>query len=174
MFHFESANEDCADHCGSYFGKSTGAGAISVWTHNLKNLEVLDWQGEHYSGLAIRAGAGVQGFEAIHFADTHDLVAVTGSCPTVGLAGGYTQGGGHSSLASKFGLAADNALEFEVVDGSGNVLIANREENTDLFWALSGGGGSTVSSFISYSSPHLARLASIWFSCGVRLLTTLL
>nr|WCO08179.1 RNase T2 protein [Pestalotiopsis microspora] len=126
-----------------YFGKSTGAGAISVWTHNLKNLEVLDWQGEHYSGPAIRAGAGVQGFEAIQFANTHDLVAVTGSCPTVGLAGGYTQGGGHSSLASKFGLAADNALEFEVVDGSGNVLIANREENADLFWALSGGGGST-------------------------------
>ncbi|ETS76200.1 hypothetical protein PFICI_11587 [Pestalotiopsis fici W106-1] len=126
-----------------YFGKSTGAGAVSVWTHNMKDLEVLDWKGEHYTGPAIRAGAGVQGFEAIEFAGTHDLVAVTGSCPSVGLAGGYTQGGGHSSLASKFGLAADNALEFQVVDGSGNILIANREENSDLFWALSGGGGGT-------------------------------
>ncbi|KAI4594301.1 hypothetical protein KJ359_008576 [Pestalotiopsis sp. 9143b] len=126
-----------------YFGKSTGAGAISVWTHNMKSLEVLDWQGAHYSGPAIRAGPGVQGFEAIQFGSLHNLVAVTGSCPTVGLAGGYTQGGGHSALASKFGLAADNALEFEVVDGSGDVLIANREENSDLFWALSGGGGGT-------------------------------
>lgn len=109
----------------------------------MKSLEVLDWQGAHYSGPAIRAGPGVQGFEAIQFGALHDLVAVTGSCPTVGLAGGYTQGGGHSALASKFGLAADNALEFEVVDGSGDVLIANREENPDLFWALSGGGGGT-------------------------------
>lgn len=67
----------------------------------------------------------------------------TGNCPTVGSTGGYIQGGGHSPLSNKFGLAADNALEYEVVDGQGNFLIANRQENTDLFWALSGGGGGT-------------------------------
>lgn len=109
----------------------------------MKDIKVFDWQDSHFSGPAIQAGAGVQGFEAIQFAATHGLVAVTGSCPTVGVAGGHIQGGGHSPLASKFGLAADNALEFEVVDGLGNVLIANREEHSDLFWALSGGGGGT-------------------------------
>ncbi|KAH6647776.1 hypothetical protein BKA67DRAFT_594693 [Truncatella angustata] len=126
-----------------YIGKSTGAGAIAVWMHNLKSLEVLDWDRGYYTGPAIQAGAGVQGFEAIEFADGHDLVTVAGNCPTVGMAGGHIQGGGHSPLASKFGLAADNALEFEVVDGQGNILIANRKENRDLFWALSGGGGGT-------------------------------
>lgn len=88
-------------------------------------------------------GAGVQGFEAYREADKVGLAVLGGECPTVGLAGGYTQGGGHSSLASKYGLSADQALEWEVVDGTGKLLRASRAENSDLFWALSGGGGGT-------------------------------
>ena len=68
---------------------------------------------------------------------------VAGDCATVGAAGGYTQGGGHSALSSKFGLGADQALEWEVVDGRGQLLTASRTENSDLYWALSGGGGGT-------------------------------
>lgn len=68
---------------------------------------------------------------------------VGGECPTVGIAGGYSQGGGHSSLASKYGLAADQVLEWEVIDGNGRFLVANRNQNTDLYWALTGGGGGT-------------------------------
>lgn len=88
-------------------------------------------------------GAGVQGFEAYGAADKVGLSVTGGECPTVGLAGGYTQGGGHSQLASKYGMAADQALEWEVVDGTGKFLRASRTENSDLFWALSGGGGGT-------------------------------
>lgn len=88
-------------------------------------------------------GAGVQGFEA--YAAAHDIgFSVTGGeCPTVGLAGGYTQGGGHSALASKYGLAADQTLEWEVVTGTGDFVRASPRENADLYWALSGGGGGT-------------------------------
>ena len=68
---------------------------------------------------------------------------VAGDCATVGAAGGYTQGGGHSALSSKFGLGADQALEWEVVDGRGQLLKASREENQYLYWALGGGGGGT-------------------------------
>ena len=68
---------------------------------------------------------------------------VAGDCATVGAAGGYTQGGGHSALSSKFGLGADQALEWEVVDGRGRLLTASRTENSDLYWALCGGGGGT-------------------------------
>jgi hypothetical protein len=52
-------------------------------------------------------------------------------------------GGGHSPTSSKFGLGADQALEWEVIDGTGRFLTANRIENPDLFWALSGRGGSS-------------------------------
>jgi hypothetical protein len=68
---------------------------------------------------------------------------VGGECPTVGISGGYSQGGGHSSLASKYGLGADQVLEWEVIDGNGRFLTANRAQNSDIYWALTGGGGGT-------------------------------
>jgi hypothetical protein len=109
----------------------------------MKSLAKLDWADDHYTGPAVKMGSGVQGFEAVNFAGTYGLVVASGYCPTVGPAGGYIQGGGHGPLASQFGLAADNALEYEVTDGLGNGLVANRHRNIDLFWALSGGGGGT-------------------------------
>ena len=41
-------------------------------------------------------GAGVQGFEAYEAADKNGLAVVGGECPTVGLAGGYTQGSSYN------------------------------------------------------------------------------
>lgn len=74
-------------------------------------------------------GAGVQGSEAYRKADAQGLQIVGGECPTVGLVGGYTQGGGHSALTSRHGLTADQALEWEVVTGTGEYLIANCQNN---------------------------------------------
>lgn len=128
---------------GSYLGKSTGRGSLAIWTHHLKDIQFFNYEGPHYNGKAIKMGAGVQGIEAYRAADKVNLAVVGGECPTVGLAGGYTQGGGHSQLSSKYGLAADQALEWEVIDGRGRFLRASRTENTDLYWALSGGGGGT-------------------------------
>ncbi|KAL2881629.1 hypothetical protein SGCOL_003198 [Colletotrichum sp. CLE4] len=124
-----------------YNGRSTGAGALAIWTHYLKGTEIVDWEDEHYAGKALKAGAGVQGFEAIAAANDAGLAVVTGECPTVGVAGGYVQAGGHSALSTIYGLAADNTLSFEVVTPTGELLTASRAENEDLYWALSGGGG---------------------------------
>lgn len=100
----------------------------------------------------------MQGGEAYAAADAAGLAVVGGECPTVGIAGGYSQGGGHSALSSKYGLAADQVLEWEVVDGSGEVLTANRQENPDLFWALSGGGGGTYGVVVSMTSKAHADM----------------
>lgn len=124
-----------------YLGRSTGAGSLAVWTHHLKSIESLDWVDDSYQGKALKLGAGVQGFEALAAAAELGLVVVSGECPTVGIAGAYTQGGGHSGLSTTFGLAADNTLSFEVVTASGKLVTASRGQNTDLYWALSGGGG---------------------------------
>ncbi|KAJ5759085.1 hypothetical protein N7520_006241 [Penicillium odoratum] len=127
-----------------YNGKSTGAGALAIWTHHLKDLEIHDYKDTHYTGKAITMGAGIQGFEAYEIADANDLQVVGGECPTVGLAGGYSQGGGHSALSSRYGLGADQVLKWEVIDGQGNFITATRDnEYSDIFWALSGGGGGT-------------------------------
>lgn len=73
-------------------------------------------------------------------------MSVGGDRPTVGVVGGFTQGGGgHGPGVSNFGLGEDQALEWEIVTGTGEVLTANRETNQDLHWALSGGGGGSYS-----------------------------
>jgi hypothetical protein len=60
-------------------------------------------------------GAVIERYDIVAVASAEGLVIVGGECPTVGLAGGYTQGGGHSALSPNFGLAADQTLEFQVV-----------------------------------------------------------
>ncbi|WQF86601.1 Putative berberine/berberine, FAD-binding domain, PCMH-type, FAD-binding, type PCMH, subdomain 2 [Colletotrichum destructivum] len=123
-----------------YLGRSTGAGALSVWTHHMNSAEVVDWDSAAYQGKAMKVGAGAQGFHVMEAAHAAGLAVVGGECPTVGIAGGYTQGGGHSALSTSFGLSADNVLEWEVVTANGTFLTASKTENADLFWALSGGG----------------------------------
>ena len=71
----------------SYLGKSTGDGALAIWTHYLKDIDFLDYNSAYYTGKAIKIGAGVQGFEAYAAADKEGLNVVGGECPTVGLAG---------------------------------------------------------------------------------------
>ncbi|KAL0564620.1 hypothetical protein V5O48_017423 [Marasmius crinis-equi] len=125
-----------------YMGRSTGTGAVSVWMHNLQNITFLpQYKSSTYSGPAFKASAGVLGKQLASAASAQGLAAVVGECPTVGAVGGYTQGGGHSALSSMYGLAADQALEFEVITAQGKFVRASPRENKDLYWALSGGGG---------------------------------
>ncbi|KAJ4195443.1 hypothetical protein NW767_009765 [Fusarium falciforme] len=124
-----------------YNGRSTGAGALSIWTHHLKDITFKDYNANGYKGKAVTIGAGVQGFDILAAGHKAGYVVVGGECPTVGLAGGYTQGGGHSALSSSFGLSAQNTLEYQVVTADSGLVTASREQNSDLFWALNGGGG---------------------------------
>lgn len=38
-------------------------------------------------------------------------------------------------------MTADNVVEFEVVTAQGELTRANRNQNSDLFYAMKGGGG---------------------------------
>ena len=73
----------------------------------------------------------------------NNVVVVGGNAQSVGAAGGYMQGGGHGSLGPKYGLAVDNVLEVDVVISNGTLITANKCHNSDLFWAIRGGGGGT-------------------------------
>ena len=129
-----------------FSGKSGGAGSLSVWTHNLKDLAYIPSYSDattDYDGPAFKAGAGAQVFELYAAARDHGTVVIGGEGRTVGAMGGYVQGGGHSPLSSLYGMAADQVLNFEVVTADGRFVTASAKENADLFWALRGGGGST-------------------------------
>ena len=49
-------------------------------------------------------------------------------------------GGGSGDMTPYIGWAADAVLEFDLIDYNGNELVANQDENPDLYWALRGGG----------------------------------
>jgi FAD/FMN-containing dehydrogenase len=71
----------------------------------------------------------------------HGLAAVTGNVGAVGMAG-LLLGGGYGPLTTRFGLALDNLLSAEIVLADGRLVTADASQNTDLFWALRGGGGN--------------------------------
>ncbi|KAI9371230.1 hypothetical protein BJX61DRAFT_543879 [Aspergillus egyptiacus] len=85
----------------------------------------------------------------LEFAAKHNHVVVGGADPTVGCIGGYLQGAGHGTLSPQFGLATDQVLEYTVVLASGETVVANDCQNTDLFTALRGGGGGTYGVVLS-------------------------
>lgn len=123
-----------------FLGRSTGAGSLSLWTFHLKDISFSDYDSSWYAGPAIKLGAGVQGSEALRAASERGLRVVIGDCPSVGVAGGWAQGGGHGHLGPKYGLGADNILEIEVVTADGSHKTVSPEKDKSLFWAISGGG----------------------------------
>lgn len=134
-------------------GKSTGKGSLSLWMWNLNTIEIIpSYKSHSYSGPAIKLGPGVIAGDAYAFAATKGYRFVGPECGLVSVAGGYTQGGGHSQLSTAYGLAADQVLEWEVVTASGEHLIATPEKNSDLYWALSGGGGGTYGVILSMTA----------------------
>ncbi|KAF2679744.1 FAD-binding domain-containing protein [Lentithecium fluviatile CBS 122367] len=133
-----------------YLGRSTAAGSIAIWLHNLKRREIYDWENDgYYQGKAMRVFAGVNGNEALETAKKENFVVMVAESPTVSVIGGYLQGGGHSGLSTTYGLAADNVLEFDVITPKGRYRTASRTENQDLYWALAGGGGGTYGVVVS-------------------------
>ncbi|KAJ6494958.1 FAD-binding domain-containing protein [Mycena vulgaris] len=145
-----------------YKGRSASPNSLGLWSHNLKSMSYKSQfkpQGCHsnITFAAVTVGAGVQHTELFEFAEAHNVTLPGGACPTVGVTGGYLQGGGHSWLSNIYGLAVDRVLEFEVVTPAGQHLFANAHQNSDLYFALRGGGGGTFGFVLSATTKALPK-----------------
>jgi FAD/FMN-containing dehydrogenase len=133
----------------SYQGTSNAPDSLLIWTRNMHDVEMHDaFVPQGCAGViqpqpAVTVGAGTIGMEAYQAVTTQAGKYVQGGgCTTVCL-GGLVQSGGFGSHSKRFGTAASNLLEAEVVTADGQIRIANACTNSDLFWALKGGGGGT-------------------------------
>lgn len=69
------------------------------------------------------------------------LMTPGGVVSSTGVAG-LTLSGGIGWTRRKHGLTVDNLLSVDLITAAGEYITASEDENTDLFWALKGGGGN--------------------------------
>jgi len=70
--------------------------------------------------------------------------------------GGLTLGGGFGWISRKYGLSVDNLISVELVTAEGAVVHASSSENSDLFWAVRGGGGNFgIVSFFEFKAAQI-------------------
>jgi FAD/FMN-containing dehydrogenase len=88
-----------------------------------------------------KCGGGTTWGELDAATQAHGLAVPGGFISRTGV-GGLTLGGGFGWLSRLAGLSSDNLAGAEIVTADGRVLHASERDNTDLFWAIRGGGGN--------------------------------
>ncbi len=110
-------------------------GAVLINTSRMKTVVVNPQEQTAW------VSAGAKWGDVLREAQKSGLAPLLGSSSDVG-AVGYTLGGGMGWLVRKYSVSADSVLQFEIVTPDGVLRRASAEENSDLLWALRGGGGS--------------------------------
>ncbi|KIW01005.1 uncharacterized protein PV09_07522 [Verruconis gallopava] len=141
-------------------GRTAAPYSLSIWTRHLRGTrfhEAYQTCGalpaddlNFYSGPAITVAAGENNGAALALANEHGLMVHVGSAPSVGV-GGFLTGGGQTLFSSQKGLATDAVLEFSIVLPNGDIVTASACQNTDVFWAVRGGGGSTIGIVLNFT-----------------------
>lgn len=78
-----------------------------------------------------------------------------GTCATVGIAG-FTMGGGWGPWTRLKGMCCEHLVAATVVLGNGEIIEATEEQNSEILWALRGGGGMSygiVTEFVIKTFP---------------------
>lgn len=112
---------------------ATNGGVLISFEPNMAATVRSD-DGKHFF-----VGPGARWGDVYNVTGRTNQIVVGGRLGHIGVAG-LTLGGGLSYYSAQYGLASDNVDDFEVVLANGTITHANRTLNSDLWWALRGGG----------------------------------
>jgi len=116
-------------------GKSTCDGGMVI---DLSAMQATQLDGE---ARTLRVDGGALLGHIDNATHPFGLGTTTGIVSHTG-AGGFTLGGGYGRTDRAMGLAVDNVLAATVVTASGEVVRASADDDSELFWAIRGGGGN--------------------------------
>jgi FAD/FMN-containing dehydrogenase len=156
----------------SVAGFSTNNDGLVLDMSNFNTVKILDEE----KGI-VRLGTGALWGDVAVKLGKHSLAVSSGDTKTVGV-GGLTLGGGIGWMVRKYGYAVDSLVGADIVLADGSVVRASETENSDLFWAMRGGGGNfgvvtsfdfqahregqVVSSTITYEPADLKKIITGW------------
>jgi FAD/FMN-containing dehydrogenase len=116
-------------------GKSTCDGGLMIDLSRLQSTRI------DIDARTLRVDGGALLGHIDNASHPHQLGTTTGIVSHTG-AGGFTLGGGYGRTDRLMGLAVDNLLAATVVTADGNVVRASAADDSELFWAIRGGGGN--------------------------------
>ncbi|VBB07322.1 Hypothetical protein LUCI_2566 [Lucifera butyrica] len=127
----------------NYEGYSTGTHKLVIDTTFMKDIKL------NIADDTVRIEAGTRLLPLYEYLYKYGYTFPGGTCPRVAISG-LVLGGGIGLSTRYLGLTTDNLLEAEMVGAGGNLLTANCECNSELFWALRGAGGGNFGVVTSY------------------------
>src|SRR5947209_2361168 len=136
-------------------GGGHNAGGLGVCDDGLViDLSLIRYVHVDPAARTVRVGGGCTWADVDHATHPFGLAVPSGIISTTGV-GGLTLGGGMGHLTRQYGLTIDNLLAADVVLADGSFVTASADENSDLFWAIRGGGGNfgVVTSFLFQAHP---------------------
>jgi hypothetical protein len=139
----------------SYVGASDATGSMMISTSRLTSV--------HYdtSDQTVGVGAGAKLYPVHRVLAAHGRTFPTGTCPTVGAAG-LTLGGGIGIASRLHGLTCDQLYAAQIVTADGVIRTAGESTNSNLLWALRGGGGGNFG-IVTLLHYHTQPTSSLGF-----------
>ncbi|KAL4782401.1 hypothetical protein BJX76DRAFT_358952 [Aspergillus varians] len=133
----------------AFSGASNSQGGITITFRDLNDITL------NSDKTVASIGPGSTWGQVYKALDPEGLAVVGGRMSDIGI-GGFVTGGGISYHSNQYGWALDNVKSFEVVSAeTGDILTASESQNSDLYWALRGGGNNfgLVTMFNMYTIP---------------------
>lgn len=153
-----AANVKVTPRSGAHgFENEACSGELIIDVSGLESLELVD-----EAAQVVAFGSGhLHGQLYKKLSENYGWVVPGGTENSVGTAGLWL-GCGRGPLTQVHGFTCDNVLEVEFVDATGNVRVANENQNANMYWIARGGGGEFPGIVTKFTVQAYDQPTEVW------------